>query len=98
MLPNAVNDLLPEFAEAVETFHATYRSSRNPGDTFARYAQGKERAIANALLGITDGKAQHAKNQVLKKVYYKLRPRAESNICESMPAISALIDQHAPQD
>lgn len=95
MLPKAVNDLLPEFADAFEPFHSEFRT----GDaaSFTTFGVGRESDLANALLAITDGKAEHAKNRVLKKVYFKLRPRAQNNLEESMPAVLQLVDTHAPK-
>ena len=93
MLPKAVNDLLPEFAAALEPFHAAYRAQA--AGNFASFGTGKERELANALLAITDGKAEHAKNAVLKKVYYKLRPSAVTHLIQSMPPVTVMIDRHA---
>jgi hypothetical protein len=95
MVPKAVNDLLPEFAEAFEPFHAEFREGS--AQRFADWASGREDDLANALLGITDEKARHAKNAVLKKVYSKLRPMAQRNLAESIPAVNLLIDRHHPK-
>ncbi len=93
LVPKAINDLLPEFCEAWEPYHAEYRAGDDP--SFAAYSQGREETLAEALLAITDGKATHAKNQVLKKVYYKLRPTAVRNIVDALPRVTALVDQYA---
>jgi len=88
----AINDLLPEFTEAMEPFHADYRDSESA--SFASFIRGKESALALALLAVTDGKARHAKNAVLKSVYNKLRPAAQRNIEAAVPELAALIDKH----
>ncbi|MFT7624664.1 MAG: hypothetical protein ACI9WU_003853 [Myxococcota bacterium] len=93
LVPKAINDLLPEFCDAWEPFHADYRAGGQ--GTFQSFSRGKETAMANALLAITDGKAVHARNQVLKKVYTKLRPMAVRNIEDAMPRVTGLVDQHA---
>ena len=92
LVPKVVNDLLPDFAAVFESFHSDFRSSDSA--TFESFTGGKERELANSLLAITDGKAAHAKNRVLKKLYYKLRPAAETHLVQSMPPVTRLVDQH----
>ena len=92
MIPTAVNDLLPDFATAMEPFHAEYRATG--GGSFAQFMRGKEGGLSDALLRITDEKAHHAENRVLKGVYEKLRPTAKKNLDESMPEVTKLIDRH----
>ncbi len=92
MIPAAVNDLLPEFADAIEPFHAEYRGATS--ESFAQYISGREGQLSDALLRITDEKAHHAENRVLKGVYDKLRPTAKRNLDESMPEVTKLIDRH----
>jgi hypothetical protein len=92
LIPKAINDLLPEFTEAMEPFHARFRASDSP--SFAAFVRGQEAALAAALLSVTDGKAVHAKNAVLKGVYNKLRPAAQRHIEVAVPELTALIDKH----
>lgn len=93
MIPGAVNDLLPEFATALEPFHEEYRSSAS--SSFSSFIRGREGELSNALLAITDEKAQYAQNRVLKGVYDKLRPTAKRNLDESMPAVTELVDRYS---
>ena len=95
MVPKAVNDLLPDFATAIEPFHADFRAGKS--ESFHAFATGREVEFADALLGITDEKAQHAKNNVLKKLYAKLRPTAQRQLADSIPAVAGLIDRHHPK-
>lgn len=92
MVPKAINDLLPEFCAAWEPYHLKYRES--DAQNFASWGVGKEHDLAEALLAITDGKADHAKNKVLKKVYVKLRPNASKNIVDALPGVTRLVDQY----
>ena len=94
MIPNAVNDLLPEFAAAVEPFHADYRTSGS-ATPFDQWTAGKEPELADALLGVTDTRAERAKNRVLKKLYFKLRPKAHRDLQSSIPAVADVMDRHS---
>jgi hypothetical protein len=93
LVPRAVNDLLPEFIEAMEPFYAEFVADGS-GD-FAAFCRGREDAMANALLAVTDGKARHARNQVLKGVYSKLRPSAVRNITAALPGLAKIVAKHA---
>ncbi len=96
MVPKLVSDLLPEFAAAFEPFHAEFRAATAPA-TFVAFASSRAPTLAEALLAITDGKAKHAKNAVLKKVYETLRPSAKRHIEEAMPGTCGVIDKYAPR-
>ena len=93
MLPKAVNDLLPEFIEAMETYYAEFLST--DGGDFSTFCKGRETEMANALISVTDQKARHAKNQVLKGVYNKLRPTAVRNIESALPGLARVVSQYA---
>ncbi len=93
MVPKAVNDLLPDFAAALEPMHARFRADGR--GTFASFMLGKEPEAADSLLAVTDGKAQHAKNAVLKGIYNQLRPTAKRNLEASVGALAGVIDRYA---
>ncbi len=93
MIPKATNDLLPDFAKALEPFHKEYREGGRQG-SFCGFASGREGEFADALLGVTDGKAEHAKNAVMRKIYFKLRPRAKRDLEGSIPAVTEVMDKH----
>ena len=50
--------------------------------------------VAEALLAITDERAQRTKNQVLKTAYEKLRPAGKKHVEAAVPRISRLIDKY----
>ncbi len=93
MIPNAINDLLPDFCEAWEPHHAEYRGG--DAESFEAYSHGREETLANALLAITDARAAHAENKVLKKVYAKLRPMGVKQIIAALPRVTRLVDKYA---
>ena len=93
MIATSVNDLLPDFANAIEPFHAEYRAAGAP--SFANHIRGREGELSDALLSITDEKAQYAQNRVLKGMYDKLRPTAKRNLDDSMPAVIQLLDRYS---
>ena len=52
--------------------------------------------VAAALLSVTDARAQRSKLSALVKVYKKLRPLAEDQIAQTIPALAALVERYVP--
>ncbi|MBM4375352.1 MAG: hypothetical protein FJ095_09730 [Deltaproteobacteria bacterium] len=52
-------------------------------------------AVADALLSVTDEKAQRADHAIVASTYKKLRPSAKEHVEEAVPALAELIDRHA---
>ncbi|MEZ4319633.1 MAG: hypothetical protein R3F61_19110 [Myxococcota bacterium] len=86
----AVEQLLPAFAPAVDPFYARARESGDVRGWFTGHAD----EIADALLAITDGKAERAQNRVMKKVYSSLRGQAKLHTAAAMPRLADLIQKH----
>lgn len=84
-----VDTLLPEFAEAMQPIHD--REAAGGADDFVRYLQGHAGEVADALLGVTDARAQHAKNATVKKTYEKLRPAAKDNVTAAVPNLATTL-------
>lgn len=88
---HAVEDLLPEFAKALDPIYADAKSqNKNVSEFFASNA-GR---VADALLGITDAKAQRAKSGVAKGAYEKLRGSAKKNVEQAAPRLGKLLEKH----
>ena len=51
--------------------------------------------VADALLSITDKRAQNAKNQVVKGTYEKLRSGAKKHVEAAVPRLGQLFEKHA---
>lgn len=88
---HAVEDLLPEFAKALDPIYADAKAQNKPvADFFASNAS----RVADALLAITDAKASRAKSGVAKGAYEKLRGSAKKNVEQAVPRLGKLIEKH----
>lgn len=92
VVPTAVDRMLPEFASALEPFYASYRGAG--GADFGAFLAGRPDA-ADALLGVTDARAERTSSDALKKVYGKLRPHGHKNVEEALPRLGRLVEKHA---
>ena len=87
----AVEDLLPEFAKALEPIYDDAKSKNKPvGDFFAANTE----RVADALLAITDAKAARAKSGVAKSAYDKLRGSAKRNVEAAVPRLGRLVEKY----
>ena len=89
---NVVSDLLPEFAKALDPLHKEAVASGK--DVVSHFSANAGRA-ADAMLSITDGKAERSTNGVVKKAYGSLRGTAKSNVEAAIPALARLVVKHA---
>lgn len=91
-IKQAVTDLVPEFAKALDPLFGEANAKREPlGAYFTKHAA----RAADALLAITDGKAERSKHALVKGTYGRLRGTAKRNVEQAMPRLGKLIEKHA---
>ncbi|MFB6373880.1 MAG: hypothetical protein ABEN55_12400 [Bradymonadaceae bacterium] len=94
MIRKAVDDMLDEFTQALEPLYEDFMADDTSG-TFEDYLDTHQDRATQALLGITDRRAENADNQFLAKTYNKLRGQAEGHVTDALPRVGRLIDKHA---
>ena len=93
IIPSAVDALLDDFTGALEPFYGDYKAKG--GNDFGTYLAGRGDEAADALLSVTDARAEKSSRDSIKKVYGKLRPNGKKNVEEALPRLGQLIDKHA---
>jgi hypothetical protein len=93
VVSSAVDRMLPEFTAALEPLYGEYRASG--GGDFGSFLSARSDQASDALLGVTDARAEHTSSDGIKKVYAKLRPNGKKNVEEALPRLGQLIDRHA---
>jgi hypothetical protein len=89
----AMDSLLDDFSVKLEPFYADYKSSG--GEDFGSYLAGRGDEASDALLTVTDARAEKSNRDGIKKVYSKLRPNGKKNVEEALPRLGKLVDKHA---
>ncbi len=94
ILQKAINAMADDFLDALQPFYdqatakgVSLRSFLDPSD--------KKAAAANALLAITDARANQEQGGALKKGYEKLRPTAQKHVEQAVPRLADLISNFA---
>jgi len=91
-VPEVVDGLLDEFLDAVEPlYQEAVASNRPPGSAI----RDNPSRVADALLAVTDRKAEKAKSPVVKSAYEKLRGSAKKQVEAACPRLAGLVDRHA---
>ena len=88
---NVVSDLLPEFARALDPL---YQEAQTAGQPVGAFFASRSDRVAEALLAITDAKAQKSKNGLVKGTYDKLRASAKKNVEAAVPRLGRMLESH----
>ncbi|MDV6010930.1 DUF6918 family protein [Haloechinothrix sp. LS1_15] len=95
IIGEAVDSLLDDFTASLEPFYTDYRETG--GGSLAEYFDGRSDEIADALLGVTDSRAQASRRETIKKVYDKLRPQGKNHVEAALPRLAELLTKHGAQ-
>jgi hypothetical protein len=93
-VPEVVDNLLDDFLDALDPI---YQDAVRQGAAPGVHLQKNAGPVADALLSITDRRAERAKNPTLKKGYEKLRPTAKKHVEAAAPRLGQLLEKHAPK-
>lgn len=94
LVHGALNRMLDDFVVALDPLYRDYRTS-GAGPDFGAYLTGRPGEAANALLAVTDNRAERTSMESLRKAYKKLRPSAQKNVEEALPRLGSVIEKHA---
>lgn len=92
MVRHSMDALLDDFSYQIDPFWAECQTAGAAPRAFFSQRKGE---MANALLSITDRRAQGAKNKVLVRAYKGLRGKAVEHIGAAMPRFADLVQKHA---
>lgn len=90
---NVVNDLLPDFAKGVEPVYDEAKAQNKP---IADHLIANKGKVADALLAITDRRADRTKFAIVKATYERLRGTAKNHVESAIPRLGKLIEKYAP--
>lgn len=88
IIPEVVGNLLPEFAGKLDPILAT----RPEGTKVAAFVDSRTGEVVNALLSVTDARADHTSHATLRKAYERLRPMAEKQVAGAVPRLAKMLE------
>lgn len=89
-IPHVIESLLPEFATKLDPIWAEGAAKGDP----SKFLQAERSRVADALLSVTDAKADHAKSDLVRKTYTSLRSTAKKHVEEAIPRLSRIIAKY----
>jgi hypothetical protein len=92
MIRHSMDHLLDDFSRQVDPF---WDECQAGGEAPRAYFSRRRVDVANALLSITDRRAERADNKVLVRAYKSLRGTAIDHIGAAMPRFADLLAKHA---
>jgi hypothetical protein len=93
MVPSAVDGLLDPFADQLDPF---YQQHVTTGVPLVDILTSQRTSMAEALLSITDDRAERSSQVTLRRAYQRVRGSARGYVEEAAPGIATLIDTHTP--
>jgi hypothetical protein len=93
IIPDAVNDLLPDFVAQLEPFWVEFNGTDE--SDFGKFLDARGEKVSAALLSVTDARAQKSDRAVIKKAYNTIRSSGVKSIEAALPRLGALIQKYA---
>jgi hypothetical protein len=90
---DAVDSLLPEMLEKLEPFWAEF--SADGGSGFGDFLAKRGDEVSEALLSVTDARAEASTRAPIKKAYSTVRPSGVKNVEAALPRLGALVQKYA---
>ena len=87
-----IDGLFDRWAVNLEPFWSEAEAKGTPP---VEHLIAKKSAVAEALLSVTDEKAQRADHAIVGSTYKKLRPSAKEHVEEAVAGLAKLIETHA---
>ncbi len=93
IIPDALASLAPKLLEQLEPYWQEYQAAGSGSFADVLVAKGDE--VAEALLKVTDARAEASSRPAVQKVYSSLRSSAKKNVIEALPRVGDLVQRHA---
>ena len=92
-LQSMVENLLPDMIAKLEPYWADFNASGASG--FGDYLAKRGDEVSDALLSVTDARAQNSERPTILKAYRTVRGGAAKHVKAALPAVGALVQKYA---
>ena len=90
---NVVDALLDEWVEKLTEFEREHEAKGGQG-ALADYLVAEKGRVAQALVEVTDKRAESTKHKTAKKFYLRLRDKALQNVEDAVPDLAGLVTKY----
>ena len=92
-LQSMVETLLPDMIAKLEPYWSDFNASGASG--FGDYLAKRGDEVSEALLSVTDARAQTSERPTILKAYRTVRGGAAKHVAAALPAVGALVQKYA---
>ncbi|MBN2496947.1 MAG: hypothetical protein JXR96_20315 [Deltaproteobacteria bacterium] len=93
-IPDAIDGLLDDFIDSLDPLHESYLEDARGASSLGGFLEARRGETAEALVGVTDRRAEKSRHTTLVKGYRKLRPIALDHVSQAVPGLAALFDRY----
>lgn len=94
IIRHAVDSMLDDFTAALEPYWSSYQAQPTAGG-FGAFLAARPQEVSNALLAVTDRRAERSSRGSVTSVYGRLRPKGQDNVIDALPRLGDLVERHA---
>ncbi|MGE0549799.1 MAG: hypothetical protein AB7O24_27320 [Kofleriaceae bacterium] len=91
-IPETVDALLDEWLTKLQPHYEKWSAAK--ATSFSDYVIARSDDVAEALLSVTDERANRTSHGSVKKMYMKMRDGAKKNVVEAIPDLSRMLERH----
>ncbi|TNF32782.1 MAG: hypothetical protein EP329_09285 [Deltaproteobacteria bacterium] len=88
-----VDALLDEWIEKLAGFEAEHLAAGGSVETLPAFLVGERARVAEALISVTDARAETTKHKTAQKLYHRFRPSALANVEEGVEDLAGLVER-----
>lgn len=89
IIQRALDSMLPDFARALDPFWSDFTAAG--GGDFGRFLADRGDQPADALLTVTDARAERTRREPLKKAYGSVRGKARDHVRAALPRLGSTL-------
>jgi len=93
-----VDALLDEWVEKLADFEREHVAAGGTVETVPDFLVAERARVAEALISVTDARAETTKHKTAKKLYNRFRPSALANVEDGIPELAELVKKHGMSD
>jgi len=91
-IPEVVDSLLDDWLGKLQPHYEKWQAQPTKG-SFSDYLVARSDDVAEALLSVTDERADKTTHGTAKKMYHRMRDTAKKNVIDAIPDLSKLIEK-----
>lgn len=91
-VPEVVDAMLDEWLGKLQPHYEKWDTQRT--SSFSDYIIARSDEVAEALLQVTDARAEKTSHGTAKKYYFKHRDTAKANVVEAIPELSRTLEKY----